>query len=67
MKISGIRIHNYRSIIDSEIEAHGYLMLVCANNAGKSNVVNALRTFYDDLRWSEDDFPKREQRTINRG
>ena len=59
MKISGIRIHNYRSIIDSEIEAHGYLMLVGANNAGKSNVVNALRTFYDDLRWSEDDFPKR--------
>ena len=59
MKISGIRIHNYRSIIDSEIEAHGYLMLVCANNAGKSNVVNALRTFYDDLRWAEDDFPKR--------
>jgi len=59
MKISRIRIHNYRSIIDSEIEAHGYLMLVGANNAGKSNVLNALRAFYDDLKWSEDDFPKR--------
>lgn len=58
MKLIKVQIHNYRSIIDAEFEAHDYLMFVGANNAGKSNVINALRTFYDDLKWSEDDFPK---------
>jgi len=58
MRIQQIRIHNFRSIIDKTIEAQGYLMLVGANNSGKSNVINALRAFYDDLKWSSDDFPK---------
>jgi putative ATP-dependent endonuclease of OLD family len=58
MKIEKIRIHNFRSIIDAEIEAHDYLMFVGANNAGKSNAVGALRCFYEDSKWSEDDFPK---------
>ena len=58
MKISKIRIHNFRSIVDAEIEAHDFLMLVGANNAGKSNVINALRCFYDDIKWSNEDFPK---------
>lgn len=59
MKITKIRIHNYRSIIDVTIEAHRFIVLVGANNAGKSNIINALRCFYDDLKWTEDDFPKR--------
>ncbi len=59
MKLTRIRIHNFRSIIDANIEAHNFLLLVGANNAGKSNVINALRCFYDDLKWSEDDFPKK--------
>jgi len=58
VKISKIRVHNFRSIINAEIEAHDFLMLVGANNAGKSNIINALRCFYDDLKWSDDDFPK---------
>lgn len=58
MKIVKIHIHNYRSIIDAEIEAHDYLMFVGANNSGKSNVINALRAFYEDVKWSDDDFPK---------
>lgn len=60
MKISRLRIHNFRSIINAEIEVHDFLMLVGANNAGKSNVINALRCFYEDhnLKWSKDDFPK---------
>jgi predicted ATP-dependent endonuclease of OLD family len=58
MKISQIKIHNYRSITNATIEAQGYLMLVGANNSGKSNVINALRAFYDELKWSNDDFPK---------
>ena len=58
MKITKIRIHNFRSIIDAEIEAHDYLMFVGANNAGKSNAIGALRCFYEDIKWTEDDFPK---------
>ncbi len=59
MKITRIRIHNFRSIIDTDIEAHDYLILVGANNAGKSNVINALRCFNEDLKWTEEDFPKK--------
>lgn len=58
MKLRRIEIHNYRSIIDASIDAFGYTMIVGANNAGKSNIINALRTFYDDLKWSQEDFPK---------
>ncbi|MDP4300029.1 ATP-dependent nuclease [Leptothrix discophora] len=58
MKIQELRIHNYRSIIDLCIEVHDYTLLVGANNAGKSTVMNALRAFYDDLKWSSDDFPR---------
>ncbi len=59
MKITHIKIHNFRSIVDGEIEAHDFLLLVGSNNAGKSNVINALRCFYEDAKWSEDDFPKK--------
>lgn len=58
MKIAQIRIHNYRSILDMTLTGHEYMLLVGANNAGKSTVINALRAFYDDLKWSSEDFPK---------
>lgn len=58
MKLESIDIHNFRSVIDVNIEARNYMLLVGANNAGKSTILNALRTFYDDAKWSADDFPK---------
>jgi len=58
MKLRELKIHNYRAFIDLCIEVHDYTLLVGANNAGKSTVLNALRAFYDDLKWSVDDFPK---------
>lgn len=58
MKISNLRIHNFRSISDIDISVEEFLMLIGANNAGKSNVISAIRCFYDDLTWSDDDFPK---------
>lgn len=58
MKLRELKIHNYRSFFDLCIEIHDYTLLVGANNAGKSTVLNALRAFYDDLKWSVDDFPK---------
>lgn len=58
MKLRRLRIHNFRSIIDAEIEVHDYTMIVGANNAGKSNVLAALRAFYEDVKWSAEDAPK---------
>lgn len=34
------------------------MLLVGANNAGKSTILNALRAFYDDAKWTAEDFPK---------
>jgi len=58
MKLRAVHIHNFRSIIDANIDAVNYMLLVGANNAGKSTVINALRSFYDDAKWTSDDFPK---------
>jgi putative ATP-dependent endonuclease of the OLD family len=58
MKLRAIQIHNFRSVLDTDIEAHDYMLLVGANNAGKSTILNALRAFYDDAKWTADDFPK---------
>jgi len=58
MKLRRLHIHNVRSIIDADIEVNDYTMIVGANNAGKSNVLAALRLFYDDIKWSADDVPK---------
>ena len=57
MKLRRLRIHNFRSIIDADIEVHDYTMIVGANNAGKSNVLAALRAFYEDVKWSAEDAP----------
>lgn len=58
MKLKRIQIHNYRSVIDADLAAHDYMLLVGANNAGKSAILNAIRAFYDDEKWSASDFPK---------
>lgn len=58
MKLRRLRIHNFRSITDADIEVHDYTMIVGANNAGKSNIVAALRAFYEDIKHSIDDLPK---------
>jgi predicted ATP-dependent endonuclease of OLD family len=58
MKLRQIAIHNFRSVLDADIEAHDYMLLVGANNAGKSTILNALRAFYDDAKWIAEDFPK---------
>lgn len=58
MKLRELKIHNFRSIIDATIETHDYMLLVGANNAGKSSVLNAVRAFYDDAKWTAEDFPK---------
>lgn len=58
MRIEQMHIHNFRSILDASIDVTDFMMFVGANNSGKSNLFSALRCFYDDLSWSEDDIPK---------
>lgn len=59
MKAIEIRIHNFRSIEDAAFELAPYSLLIGPNNAGKSNVIAALRVFYEDLKYDKDrDFPK---------
>ncbi len=60
MKIKSVKIHNFRSIIDSpEIMLNDFSLLVGANNVGKSNLIDVLRILYDDEKFdSKRDFPK---------
>lgn len=61
MKIKAITIHNFRSIKDGSFNLEDYSVLIGANNQGKSNILKALRVFYEYNKlkyiWNED-FPK---------
>jgi predicted ATP-dependent endonuclease of OLD family len=59
MKIESVTIHNFRSIKDARFNCFDYNVVVGANNAGKSNILTALRIFYEDEKYNEKtDFPK---------
>ena len=58
MKLHRLSVHNFRSIINADVEIHDYTMIVGANNAGKSNLLAALRAFYEDIKWSVEDVPR---------
>jgi predicted ATP-dependent endonuclease of OLD family len=63
MKLKKIFIHNFRSLKDVEFNINDYSILVGENNCGKSNVLYALRAFYeeDGAKFKYDiDFPKFE-------
>lgn len=60
MKLKVVQIHNFRGILDQELELKSYSLLVGPNNAGKSTVIDAIRAFYekDNLKFKKDnDFP----------
>lgn len=59
MRAVEIKIHGFRSIHDTAIRLESLSLIAGANNAGKSNVVDAIRLFYGDLKWDENrDAPK---------
>ena len=61
MKIRAVLLHNFRSIKEIKIDLENYSLLVGENNAGKTNVITALRIFYEDhgIKFDENrDFPK---------
>ncbi|MDD2227350.1 MAG: AAA family ATPase [Clostridia bacterium] len=60
MQLQKVKIHNFRSILDADFDLEKYSLLVGENNAGKTNVITALRIFYeDDIKFDvKNDFPK---------
>lgn len=60
MKLTDVTIHNFRGILEQNIHLKSYSLLVGANNAGKSSVIDAIRAFYekDGFKFKkENDFP----------
>lgn len=49
MKIKSVTINNFRSIEHATINMHDYSIIVGENNAGKSNIIDAIRYFYGDI------------------
>jgi len=59
MKIKKITIHNFRSIKHQTFDLTDYSLLVGANDSGKSNIIDILGIFYDDVKYNEEiDWPK---------
>lgn len=60
MKLKSVNLHNFRSVKDARLNLYNYSILVGANNAGKTNLLTALRVFYEDgIKFDEkNDFPK---------
>jgi len=63
MKIKNITIHNFRSILHQQFNCTDFTLLVGENNSGKTNLISALRAFYevDNYKFVDKaDFPKIE-------
>ncbi len=60
MKLLSIKLHNFRGILEQEVQFHPYGLLVGPNNAGKSTFIDGIRAFYekDGFKFKPDkDFP----------
>jgi hypothetical protein len=59
MRVVEVKIHNFRSIHDAAIQLEPLSLIAGANNSGKSNIIDAIRLFYGELKWDNDrDAPK---------
>ncbi|MGB4238324.1 MAG: AAA family ATPase, partial [Candidatus Hydrothermia bacterium] len=48
----------FRSIKDATFNLNDYSLLIGANNSGKTNVIDALRIFYEKEKFDKEDIPK---------
>lgn len=53
MRAVEVKVHNFRSIHDATIRLEPLSLLAGANNSGKTNIIDAIRLFYGDLKWDE--------------
>ncbi len=60
MHIKEIKLHNFRSIKEQSFILSDYSLLIGANNSGKTNIIDAIRIFYEkELKFNQNrDFPK---------
>src|SRR3989338_555632 len=56
MKLTRVQINNFRSIksMDFAFPESGFLVLVGANNAGKSNIIRAINNIFGVEWWAQD-------------
>jgi predicted ATP-dependent endonuclease of OLD family len=60
VKLRELRIHNFRCLHDAFVRVSDYGLLIGANNAGKSSVIDAMRVVYEDLKFDVGrDLPKK--------
>lgn len=60
MKLRKVIIHNFRSVLDATFEVSNCSLIVGENNSGRTNLLSALRVFYEDggLKFDKNrDFP----------
>jgi putative ATP-dependent endonuclease of the OLD family len=59
VKAIRLQVRNFRSISELDVDLGDHGLLIGANNAGKSNVLSAIRVFYEEIKYSEvRDLPK---------
>lgn len=58
MKINKLKIKNWRSIIDEEIQFQDLIILIGQNNHGKSNVLSSILFFFGEIKIQQLDFNK---------
>ena len=56
MKIKKLKIHNWRSIKDIDIDFQDLMVFIGQNNHGKSNVLSAILCFFGHINCSDLDF-----------
>jgi predicted ATPase len=62
MRAVRLRVHNFRSICDVDVDLEAFSLVAGPNNSGKSNLIAAIRAFYEKgLKYEEErDLPKFE-------
>jgi CRISPR-associated exonuclease Cas4 len=58
MKIKNLKIHNWRSIKDLEIDLQDITIFIGQNNCGKSNILLSILFFFGEISCTELDFKK---------
>lgn len=56
MKIASLRILNWRSIKELEIDFQDLMIFIGQNNHGKSNVLSAILFFFGEMKHQDLDF-----------
>lgn len=56
MNIDKIKIHNWRSIPDIEIDFEDLMIFIGQNNSGKSNIISSLLFFFGNINHNDLDF-----------